>query len=83
MFIHCAIIFEQTKCSGNLHGTQVRETGLSKPKTYLLFVKGAYVLQVTIPWGGEQTLGLVRSRVLLRLWDAAHQVLIYFNTFLR
>ena len=56
-----------------------------KPKIYPLSYIEDICLQVTIPWGfhqcqqtverGEQTLGLVQTPVLLRLWDAVHLVL--------
>ena len=32
-------------------------------------------LSHSIAGRGEKTLGLIRTQVLLRLWDAAHQVL--------
>ena len=58
--------------------------GNYKPKTYPLSCSGEIYLQVTIPWrfhpcqwivgSIEQTLGLIRTQVLLRLWDAAQQV---------
>ena len=44
-----AIIFEQTTCSCNLHGTQVRETGRVDNCKDLYFFRGDICLQVTIP----------------------------------
>ena len=51
-----------------------------KPKIYPLSYIEDICLQVTIPWGfhqcqqtverGEQTLGLVQTPVLLRLWSS-------------
>ena len=49
----CAIIFEQTICSSNLHGTQVRESGRSLQAFPLSYI-GDICLQVTIPWGFHQ-----------------------------